>query len=130
MGWGGVVAAQQRCARNAMQARGHGHRQLDGPVMEAWVNTVLTGPATAGAVMLPGNQQRLVAAGLAKHGLGRAELHAAGMAGPEVDRMYRSMYVYSMGFFDTMQVSSGSSGGGSGASQAAFKRIMQRQATC
>jgi hypothetical protein len=76
--------------------------------MEAWVNQVLAGPAEQHASGLP-HQQPLQPAqaafkGLLKHGLTKAELAHAGLGAEAVDRLYRTLYVYSVGLFDTLQV--------------------------
>ena len=76
--------------------------------METWVNQVLSGPAKQHTTGLP-NQQPLQASslsmkGLLNHGLSREELGAAGLGGEAVDRLYRALYVYSVGLFDTLQV--------------------------
>ncbi|GFH21137.1 uncharacterized protein HaLaN_18379, partial [Haematococcus lacustris] len=41
--------------------------------------------------------------GLAAFGLTRTELQGAGLSSEAVDRVYRSLYVYTVGFFDVMQ---------------------------
>ena len=43
--------------------------------------------------------------GLARFGLTRAELANAGLNNDAIDRVYRCLYVYTIGFFDVMQVS-------------------------
>lgn len=42
--------------------------------------------------------------GLASYGLTRVELLGAGLSNEAIDRLYRCMYVYTVGFFDVMQV--------------------------
>ena len=42
--------------------------------------------------------------GLPAFGLTRPELQNAGLSNEAVDRVYRAMYVYTIGFFDAMQV--------------------------
>lgn len=42
--------------------------------------------------------------GLASFGLTRPELRNAGLSDPAIDRVYRGLYVYTIGFFDVMQV--------------------------
>lgn len=42
--------------------------------------------------------------GLASFGLTRVELLGAGLSSPAIDRLYRGLYVYTIGFFDVMQV--------------------------
>jgi hypothetical protein len=79
--------------------------------METWVNQVLSGPAKQHTTGLP-NQQPLQPSSLSKrgllnHGLSREELGAAGLGGDAIDRLYRALYVYSLGFFDTLQVGAG-----------------------
>lgn len=44
--------------------------------------------------------------GLASFGLTRPELLGAGLSHDAVDRLYRGLYVYTIGFFDVMQVCS------------------------
>lgn len=93
----------------APQALTSDNRQhLSGLLMESWVNQVLAGPAEQHASGLP-NQQLLQPAqaafkGLLKHGLTKAELAHAGLGAEAVDRLYRTLYVYSVGLFDTLQV--------------------------
>ena len=41
--------------------------------------------------------------GLAHYGLTRTQLMDTGMSGAVVERLYRSLYVYSVGFHDTLQ---------------------------
>jgi hypothetical protein len=76
--------------------------------MESWVNQVLAGPAEQHSSGLP-NQAPLQPGqaafkGLLKHGLTKAELAHAGLGAEAVDRLYRTLYVYSLGLFDTLQV--------------------------
>jgi hypothetical protein len=42
--------------------------------------------------------------GLGTFGLTRVELVGAGLSHAAVDRLYRGLYVYTIGFFDVMQV--------------------------
>ena len=42
--------------------------------------------------------------GLAAYGLTRVEMRGAGLGDDSVDRLYRGLYVYTIGFFDLMQV--------------------------
>jgi len=72
--------------------------------MELWVNQVLDPTNTE----LSGNtepQQVNVAMlkGLARFGLTRTELSGAGLTNEAIDRVYRCLYVYTIGFFDVMQ---------------------------
>ena len=43
--------------------------------------------------------------GLTEYGLTRLELRGAGLGEDAIDRLYRGLYVYTIGFFDLMQVS-------------------------
>jgi len=43
--------------------------------------------------------------GLTEYGLTRPELRGAGLGEDAIDRLYRGLYVYTIGFFDLMQVS-------------------------
>jgi hypothetical protein len=87
-----------------------------GDTLEAWVNNVLASsyvpgtrphgakaPAAAGAAAAaqappPGM------GGLAKFGLAPPELARAGLSDPSIRRLYKGLYVYSMGLFDLLQV--------------------------
>ena len=42
--------------------------------------------------------------GLSSFGLTRRQLQSAGLTAAGVDKLYRSLYVYTVGFHDTLQV--------------------------
>ncbi|KAG2483752.1 hypothetical protein HYH03_017407 [Edaphochlamys debaryana] len=77
-------------------------------LLELWVNQVLDSQAASsplGATNL-GDPLKLdpsALKGLASYGLTRVELLGAGLSNDAIDRLYRCMYVYTVGFFDVMQ---------------------------
>ncbi|EFJ47417.1 hypothetical protein VOLCADRAFT_92103 [Volvox carteri f. nagariensis] len=87
-------------------------------LLELWVNQVLdntgasSGGAAGGGHTALGGPQGLgdplkvdasALKGLASYGLTRVELLGAGLSNEAIDRLYRCMYVYTVGFFDVMQ---------------------------
>eukprot|EP00198_Chlamydomonas_reinhardtii_P012520 XP_001701857.1 flagellar associated protein [Chlamydomonas reinhardtii] len=79
-------------------------------LLELWVNQVLDSQSTAnnplGASQSMGDPLKMDASalkGLASYGLTRVELLGAGLSNEGIDRLYRCMYVYTVGFFDVMQ---------------------------
>jgi hypothetical protein len=52
----------------------------------------------------PLKMDTIVLKGLASFGLTRVELRGAGLGDEAIDRLYRGLYVYTIGFFDIMQV--------------------------
>ncbi len=52
----------------------------------------------------PLKYDQIVLKGLASFGLTRVELRGAGLRDESIDRLYRCLYVYTVGFFDVMQV--------------------------
>ncbi|KAG2426002.1 hypothetical protein HXX76_013373 [Chlamydomonas incerta] len=79
-------------------------------LLELWVNQVLDSQSTANNPL--GGSQGLAdplkmdasaLKGLASYGLTRVELLGAGLSNEGIDRLYRCMYVYTVGFFDVMQ---------------------------
>lgn len=73
-------------------------------LLEMWVNQVLD-PGSGDPTGRTEPSKRDVSAlkGLAAFGLTRTELQGAGLSSEAVDRVYRSLYVYTVGFFDVMQ---------------------------
>ncbi len=81
------------------------HRTQSRGLMELWVNQVLD----PGSMDLSGRTESLKIdplslRGLTQFGLTRVELRGAGLSDASVDRLYRGLYVYTIGFFDMMQV--------------------------
>eukprot|EP00877_Chromochloris_zofingiensis_P009698 jgi/Chrzof1/4982/Cz15g07110.t1 len=76
-------------------------------LMESWVNQVLSGPESYlnNQSEAPLQQTSAAMKGLASYGLARDELLHAGLSNAIVDRLYQSLYVYSVGFFDVLQAS-------------------------
>ncbi|GLC48337.1 hypothetical protein PLESTB_000085100 [Pleodorina starrii] len=90
-------------------------------LLELWVNQVLDatggsghghshggggGPGGLGAAHGLGDPLKVdpsALKGLATYGLTRVELLGAGLSNEAIDRLYRCMYVYTVGFFDVMQ---------------------------
>ncbi|KAF5828586.1 hypothetical protein DUNSADRAFT_17383 [Dunaliella salina] len=74
-------------------------------MMELWVNQVLDPAATELSGKTEPNQVNVaMLKGLARFGLTRTELSGAGLTNEAIDRVYRCLYVYTIGFFDVMQV--------------------------
>ncbi|KAG2435063.1 hypothetical protein HYH02_012060 [Chlamydomonas schloesseri] len=81
-------------------------------LLELWVNQVLDSQSTAnnplggsggGGLGDPLKMDASALKGLASYGLTRVELLGAGLSNEGIDRLYRCMYVYTVGFFDVMQ---------------------------
>ncbi|GAX76885.1 hypothetical protein CEUSTIGMA_g4331.t1 [Chlamydomonas eustigma] len=80
------------------------HRSLGRGLLELWVNQVLD----PGSTDLTGRTEPLnidssLLRGLRAFGLTRVELRGAGVTDDGIDRLYRGLYVYTIGFFDIMQ---------------------------
>ena len=76
------------------------HHRSGKIMLESWVDDVLSNS-------LQPQQQRNstgTARGITAAGLGRQQLLAAGLSSGTVDQLHRSLYVYSMGFVDTVKV--------------------------
>lgn len=85
-------------------------------MLESWVDDVLT--------YSQGQQQQVhtsqgTVRGAAAAGLARQQLLAAGLAAGTVEQLYRCLYVYSMGFVDTIKVRSAEAKAGANRSQTA-----------
>jgi hypothetical protein len=81
-------------------------RNVGSLLLETWLNDVLMArpldaenPGLELLSVAPGCKQ-----GLAAYGIDRSALENAGLGGPEIDRLYRGMYVYSVGFSDMLRV--------------------------
>ena len=75
---------------------------LNNLLMETWLNDVLSAGAeneTDPDLLVTGQ----VSSGLRRFGLSRAELVDRGISGAQVDRLYRSIYVYTVGFHDLLR---------------------------
>lgn len=84
----------------SLQASKQQHRT--GKIMlEGWVDDVLTS-SQLHPQQSTGQQGR--AKGAAAAGLARQQLLAAGLSSGTADQLYRCLYVYSMGFVDTIKV--------------------------
>lgn len=81
-------------------------------VPEGWVNDVLTNSNPPQQQQHHGSSGTGAVRGAAAAGLARQQLLAAGLSSGSVDHLYRCLYVYSMGFVDSVKVSSGFWGGG------------------
>eukprot|EP00854_Cymbomonas_tetramitiformis_P016421 gene16421-19492_t len=79
--------------------------ECDYLLLECWLNDLLTktGPKNTdeGVELLQVSSASL--SGLSNYGLSRAELVKAGLSPAAVERMYRALYVYTVGFHDTMK---------------------------
>ncbi|MEW5307688.1 MAG: hypothetical protein WDW36_010066 [Sanguina aurantia] len=76
-------------------------------LLELWVNQILD-PTPGGSTLpislpSPLHVDPSACRGLAAYGLTRVELLGSGLGHDAVDRLYRCMYVYSIGFFDVVQ---------------------------
>jgi len=83
--------------------------EADPLLMESWLNDALTtkdagGGAAADEPPLDMLQQGAAGLhGLQNHGLTRAELKRRGLSPKAIERIYRSMYVYTVGFHDILK---------------------------
>uniref|UniRef100_A0A7R9YWS5 Flagellar associated protein n=1 Tax=Chlamydomonas euryale TaxID=1486919 RepID=A0A7R9YWS5_9CHLO len=80
------------------------HRDNGRQLLELWVNQVLD----PGGMDMTGRTEPLkmdasVLKGLTQFGLTRVELRGTGLSDALIDRLYRGLYVYTVGFFDIMQ---------------------------
>ena len=79
-------------------------REVNQLLMEAWLNDAVIAVHRGPDSQLDTLQQsRGALKGLLSVGLSREALKAAGLHGEEVDRLYRSMYVHSIGFYDVLK---------------------------
>ena len=75
---------------------------LNNLLMETWLNDVLSAGAeneTDPNLLMTGQ----VSSGLTRFGLSRGELTGKGLGSTQVDRLYRSIYVYTVGFHDLLR---------------------------
>lgn len=101
-----ITTRAATCHRFAQARKAHGG--VDGAALEAWANSVLAAQQQQLPQGVTGETAAAAAPGLARFGLARGELvTGAGLRNETVDRLYRSLYVYSLGIFDTMQVGGG-----------------------
>lgn len=74
-------------------------------LIETWLDDVLSArPADAEQPLDLLHAQPPSRKGLIAYGVDRERLAAAGMGTAEIDRVYRAMYVYSVGFCDMLKV--------------------------
>eukprot|EP00879_Flechtneria_rotunda_P026921 GHRR01028767.1.p1 GENE.GHRR01028767.1~~GHRR01028767.1.p1 ORF type:complete len:246 (+),score=85.23 GHRR01028767.1:155-892(+) len=79
-------------------------QQPMGPhLLEAWLDSVLKNNQAATSQQQPSGTN--APKGAAAVGLARQQLLGAGLTSSAADQLYRSLYVYSMGFFDALKVS-------------------------
>ena len=75
--------------------------QLNSRILETWINNTI---ADAAALSVPGQvvkeDSRLP---LMRYGIDRTSLLKSGLQAQEVDRLYRSLFVYSIGFYQLIQ---------------------------
>ena len=70
-------------------------------VLETWINETLTDAYhldIPGVLMKPGHKSPIH-----RYGVDRQTLVNAGVSGKDVDRIYRSLFVYSVGFFELLK---------------------------
>ena len=70
-------------------------------VLETWINETLMDAYhldIPGVLMKPGHKNPIH-----RYGIDRQSLIDAGISGKEVDRIYRSLFVYSVGFFELLK---------------------------
>lgn len=98
--FGNVLDMQQREEEFAL-VRTH-QRHVGSMLIETWLDDVLGRDSVSGNSCLEkGSTQRR---GLQAHGVARSQLKEAGLTDMLVDRLHRSLYVYSVGFGDMLQV--------------------------
>ena len=70
-------------------------------VLETWINETLTDAYhldIPGVLMQPGHKSPIH-----RYGIDRQTLVDAGISGNDVDRIFRSLFVYSVGFFELLK---------------------------
>ena len=70
-------------------------------VLETWINETLTDAYhldIPGVLMHPGHKSPIH-----RYGIDRQTLVNAGVSGKDVDRIYKSLFVYSVGFFELLK---------------------------
>lgn len=97
---GHVLDMQQREEEFAL-VRAH-RREVGAMLIETWLNDVLSHDRSRDSTCLvKGSTQ---GQGLHTYGIDRVQLRKAGLSDMQVDRLHRSLYVYSVGFGDMLQV--------------------------
>lgn len=82
-------------------------RSIGTQLLETWLNDVLTARSPEDGVALDVLHAAPIAKkGLIAFGVDRDALVRAGLANAAVDRIYRGMYVYTVGFSDLLRVRS------------------------
>ena len=74
---------------------------VNSKVLETWINETLTGAYhldIPGVLMKPMHKNPIH-----RYGIDRQTLVDAGISPKEVDRIYRSLFVYSVGFFELLK---------------------------
>ncbi|CAD7702140.1 unnamed protein product, partial [Ostreobium quekettii] len=79
------------------------HHKLDVHLLERWLDGVLDVRPLEGVKPEPLQRSSASLKGLARCGLRREDLCHAGLSAETIDRLYRALYVYSVGFFDLLQ---------------------------
>ena len=98
--FGHVLDMQQREEEFALVRTQQRH--VGSMLIETWLDDALGRDSISDSTCLEkGSMQRR---GLEAYGIGRSQLKEAGVADMLVDRLHRSLYVYSVGFGDMLQV--------------------------
>jgi hypothetical protein len=86
---------------NFFEADAKAAHKLNSRILETWINNTI---ADAAALSLPGQVIKSEAKQpLMRYGIDRTALLKAGLQAGDVDRLYRSLFVYSIGFYQLLQ---------------------------
>jgi hypothetical protein len=79
-------------------------QQVGSALLETWLNDVLAGRSAEEPKLDILKADPVTKTGLVSFGMSREALASAGLNQAAIDRLYRGLYVYTVGFSDMMQV--------------------------
>ena len=95
---GGQIKASTRGGPRAHEKKGS---QMSSLVLETWINETLTDADhldIPGVILKPEHKLPIQ-----RYGIDRRELGAAGLPTDDIDRIYRALFVYSVGFYELIK---------------------------
>ena len=87
--------------RGKTHSRERASNRMNPKVLETWINTTLQDAEHLDipGVILKSEHKTPVT----RYGIGRLDFQAAGLDEPTIDRVYRALFVYSVGFYELLE---------------------------